>query len=79
MKSSVASPSTIEPAPDAQPFTVAEVAALMRVSTKTVAAGAARGEIPGRFTVGRCVLFRRPEILAWLTTGAKARAGRGGR
>ena len=46
-------------------LTAAEVAALLRVSTKTIYDAAARGEIPGEVRFGRTLRFRRDEVLAW--------------
>ncbi|WP_045115843.1 helix-turn-helix domain-containing protein [Plesiocystis pacifica] len=43
-----------------------ELAALLRVSRKTIYEAVARGEIPGALRVGRLIRFRRDAVLEWL-------------
>ncbi len=53
-------------------LTVAEVAALLRTSTKAVYAMAERGQLTGVTRLGRRLLFRRDLLLQWLCQKSNA-------
>lgn len=58
-----------QPAAAPGAYTAADVAALLRVHVKTVRRLDARGEIPGRFVVGRAVRYRRAAVDRWIEAG----------
>lgn len=53
-----------EPLP--QLATVADVAEMLRTSTKAIYAMVDRGQLPGVVRVGRRLLFRREELVHWV-------------
>lgn len=61
---------------DHEVLTAAEVAALLRVSTKTVLALARAGSLPGE-KVGRAWRFVRMDVLAYVSGPAAARGADG--
>ena len=68
-----------EPTENLAPFTVDELAALLRVERKTVYAMAQRNEIPGAIRAGRLLRFARPAVVAWLSEGQRPPRARGHR
>lgn len=47
-------------------LTVDELAELLRTTPQAVYVAAARAQLPGKVRIGRRLLFRRDEVLAWL-------------
>jgi excisionase family DNA binding protein len=59
-----------------QPFlTVSEVATALRTSRKAVYTMAARAQLPGVTRIGRRLLVRRDDLLAWLDERRAATSG----
>lgn len=58
-------------------LTVAEVATVLRTSTKAVYTMAERGQIPGIVRVGRRLLFRQDALLEWLSESGATSPNRG--
>lgn len=51
---------------DLEPYRAEDIARVLGCSKRTVYRATQDGEIPGAFYVGRLLLFRRAEVLAWL-------------
>lgn len=51
---------------DDQIMTIQEVAALLRISERTIYAMAKEGRLPGAVKVGRSWRVLRPKLMAWL-------------
>jgi excisionase family DNA binding protein len=66
----VTSPGDLAPPPAAQlALTVAQVAAMLGMSVKAVYHRAERGQLPGKFYVGRSLRFRRADLLRFIAEG----------
>ncbi len=60
----------LAPPPPAQlALTVAQVAAMLGMSAKAVYHRAERGQLPGKFYVGRSLRFRRADLLRFIAEG----------
>jgi len=63
---------------DSELLTTAEAARLLNIGTRTLWRWSHSGRAPRPLTLsGRCVRFRRAELLAWLEAGCPRCDGRG--
>ena len=57
------------PSPAQLALTVAQVAAMLGMTAKAVYHRADRGQLPGKFYVGRSLRFRRTDLLRFISEG----------
>lgn len=71
--SSPCSSSVMQPTPVSSLLTVAEVAAILAVSVRTVWRLNSGGQLPEAVSIGSSKRWRRDEIFAWIKTGCPVR------
>jgi excisionase family DNA binding protein len=62
-------PRVLVPPPAQLALTVAQVATMLGMSAKAVYHRAERGQLPGKFYVGRSLRFRRADLLRFIAEG----------